>query len=252
MKSRNTDDMSDGDSFGGFSEDEEMREASARREKATAEALADKDSDEEELERLVLGGRASFREALFRDEFSADSTALVLAGDGAEDATPGHGKLDDSALFVFDTGRDADAQKAAISASKAGQAGAEDVAWVDSDDERLTVSLAGVAQRRKLRTVEDEDVVSGTEYARRLRQQYLRLYPVPDWAQEGRAKNSRRRRSSGSHNNSDSDSSSGSDADEEASQLESALPLEKFLRDVGSFNGDGARFPTCTRRPCRR
>lgn len=45
-------------------------------------------------------------------------------------------------------------------------------AWEDSDDERLTISLASRNQRRKLRDTEIDDVVSGTEYSRRLRRQY--------------------------------------------------------------------------------
>lgn len=45
-------------------------------------------------------------------------------------------------------------------------------AWEDSDDERLTISLASYGQRRKLRDTEIDDVVSGTEYSRRLRRQY--------------------------------------------------------------------------------
>jgi U3 small nucleolar RNA-associated protein 18 len=45
-------------------------------------------------------------------------------------------------------------------------------AWHDSDDERLLVSLASNNRLRKLRRSEDEDVINGREYARRLRQQY--------------------------------------------------------------------------------
>lgn len=44
-------------------------------------------------------------------------------------------------------------------------------AWVDSDDERLTISLASVNQRRKLRETEVDDFVNGHEYSRRLRRQ---------------------------------------------------------------------------------
>lgn len=52
-------------------------------------------------------------------------------------------------------------------------------AWEDSDDERLTISLASYSQRRKLRDTETDDVVSGTEYSRRLRRQYgPRFYSV--------------------------------------------------------------------------
>ena len=44
-------------------------------------------------------------------------------------------------------------------------------AWEDSDDERLTVSLRDNARLRKLRNTEMEDVITGTEYAKRLRRQ---------------------------------------------------------------------------------
>lgn len=44
-------------------------------------------------------------------------------------------------------------------------------AWHDSDDEKLLVSLATNNRLRKLRRTEDEDVITGKEYMRRLRQQ---------------------------------------------------------------------------------
>ena len=54
--------------------------------------------------------------------------------------------------------------------------------WHDSDDERITISLASHQRLRKLRVAESEDVISGKEYIRRLRRQYLQLNPMPDWA----------------------------------------------------------------------
>lgn len=44
-------------------------------------------------------------------------------------------------------------------------------AWHDSDDERLRISLLGSNKLKKLRKTENEDVVSGTVYERRLRSQ---------------------------------------------------------------------------------
>ena len=55
-------------------------------------------------------------------------------------------------------------------------------AWYDSDDETVTVSLTSTSRLRKLRKTEDEDTVNGKIYTRRLRQQFERIYPVPDWA----------------------------------------------------------------------
>lgn len=43
--------------------------------------------------------------------------------------------------------------------------------WTDEADENLTVSLQGTKRLRKLRSEAVEDVVSGVEYERKLRQQ---------------------------------------------------------------------------------
>lgn len=44
-------------------------------------------------------------------------------------------------------------------------------AWIDSDDERITISLATNTRLRKLRNYEGEDIVNGKEYTKRLRRQ---------------------------------------------------------------------------------
>lgn len=196
-------------------------------------ALYDKDSDEEELERLVLGNKASFRTQLFKDDGLFDTTRgtegkeleLVDTDDaGLED-------VDDADLFTLDTG----AGLAGASGDKVkttAPAGGNAPVWEDSDDERLAVSLAGVSRLRKLRITEAEDIVSGAEYSNRLRQQYLRLNPLPAWARESDGRPSKRRRRSSAASDS-SDEGSGSDSDI------SAQPLEKFLRDVNRLAGAG-------------
>jgi len=47
------------------------------------------------------------------------------------------------------------------------------VAWVDEDDEALTVNVESVARLRKLRRDASEASLTGVEYAERLRQQYV-------------------------------------------------------------------------------
>jgi U3 small nucleolar RNA-associated protein 18 len=111
--------------------------------------------------------------------------------------------------------------------SEEGSEAGEGPAWEDSDDDRLMVSLAGDARLRKLRINEDEDVVSGREYTRRLRRQFERLNPAPEWASSERPAK-RRRRSSAS-----STSSVSSDMEVDEENL-SALPLAKLLQ---SSNG---------------
>ncbi|KIL95014.1 utp18 possible u3 snornp protein involved in maturation of pre-18s rrna [Fusarium avenaceum] len=192
-------------------------------------ALYDKDSDEEELERLVLGNKAGFRAQLFKDDGLFDSTwdvedkELQLA-----ERDPGLEDIEDADLFMFDTGA-APGTAQITKAAKSTDGNAP--VWEDSDDDRLAISLAGATRLRKLRQTEAEDLVSGTEYSRRLRQQYLRLNPLPAWAREADGRPSKRRRSSAA-----SDSSVDDDSDSEIS----AQPLEKFLRDVNSLAGAGS------------
>lgn len=44
-------------------------------------------------------------------------------------------------------------------------------AWVDDDDARVQISLASTNRLRKMRKNEDEDIVSGVVYEKRLRRQ---------------------------------------------------------------------------------
>ncbi|KAH6853809.1 WD40-repeat-containing domain protein [Chaetomium sp. MPI-CAGE-AT-0009] len=200
-------------------------------------ALLDKDSDEEELERFVLGSKETFREQLFRDDFLpavTDSKALVKVA-SEEEAVTGHEHVSDSMLFTLDTGGESDEELELVEGRQAPQEKEEEApAWEDSDDERLTVSLAGATRLRKLRNTEAEDVVSGTEYARRLRQQYLRLYPLPDWANEAAAAGSKRRRRRSSAASNDS-SASDMEVDSDGESIDAPLPLDTFLRDANSF-----------------
>jgi U3 small nucleolar RNA-associated protein 18 len=74
-------------------------------------------------------------------------------------------------------------------------------AWTDPDDASLEVSLASSARLRKLRDAPDEDTIGGREYERRLRRQYVKMNPTPEWATAARRK---RRRTEG-----DSDADAG-------------------------------------------
>ena len=197
-----------------------------------------KDAEEEELERLVLGSKASFREQLFKNDALGDLDLLERERQAQLDKPadePGLEGISDADLFFVDT-ITAPGEKTTPS-KKTEPAAAQDdnaPAWEDSDDERLTVSLAGVSQLRKLRISADEDVVSGSEYARRLRKQFLVLNPLPKWAKESEGRPAKRRRRS-SAAASDSSISSDEAGDDDLS----AAPLEKLLRDVGRLAGRG-------------
>ena len=194
--------------------------------RAPTAAMFDKDSDEEELERLVLGDKAGFRENLFKD--GGLDEVLGEDGDAGADAdTGGLEDIDDNDLFMLDGARSSAAPKAATTIDKT--TGGDAPAWEDSDDDRLAVSLAGATRLRKLRISEAEDIVSGTEYSRRLRQQYLRLNPQPGWAKASEGRPTKRRRRSSAASDDSSDSDSGSDVE--------AQPLEEFLRNVNKLGG---------------
>ncbi|OCH94168.1 WD40 repeat-like protein [Obba rivulosa] len=84
-------------------------------------------------------------------------------------------------------------------------------AWADPDDADLQVSLATNNRLRKLRDAVSEDTVGGREYERRLRRQFEKINPTPEWASKARkqlrSSKAKRRRSS---------VSSASEADEDA------------------------------------
>ncbi|KAK7418964.1 hypothetical protein QQZ08_011043 [Neonectria magnoliae] len=199
-------------------------------------ALYDKDSDEEELERLVLGNKAGFRAQLFKDDGLFDSSRGAEGKELqlVEKDTAGLEDIDDADLFMFDTGTGPDGVAAQLAQSTKTQADGDAPAWEDSDDDRLAISLAGATRLRKLRVTETDDLVSGSEYSRRLRKQYLQLNPLPAWARDAEGRASKRRRRSSAATDSSDDSSSDSDSEV------SAQPLEKFLRDVNRLAGVGA------------
>jgi U3 small nucleolar RNA-associated protein 18 len=64
-------------------------------------------------------------------------------------------------------------------------------AWTDPDDASLEISLASSARLRKLRDAPEEDAVKGPEYERRLRRQFVKMNPTPEWASAARRKRRR-------------------------------------------------------------
>ena len=65
---------------------------------------------------------------------------------------------------------------------------AKPAAWTDSDDANLQVSLSTDNRRRKLRDALLEDTVDGRDYERRLRRQFEKINPTPEWATNARSR----------------------------------------------------------------
>ena len=181
---------------------DEMEEESPREQRRRG--IKAKDATEEELEKLVFGDDAGFRDGLRKhrrpglkavlkdedehgedpqDDFDDDFTGLKdsevrcnpFVTDDLADQCP-------KQLFYVDAGHPEPPQEVLTAPANSWDDGEEEEdsmygatdppAWEDSDDERITVSLATTPRLRKLRKHEGEDLVSGTEYTRRLRRQY--------------------------------------------------------------------------------
>ncbi|KKZ68033.1 hypothetical protein EMCG_06243 [[Emmonsia] crescens] len=204
-----------------------------------------KDETEEKLERLLFGDTAGFHDAL--REHDVEGMELVLRDSGSEDGK-GDGEeeegglegVDDADLFFLDSGTAGadDIEFPIAQGSSDGQRENEPpAAWDDSDDERITISLAGNNRLRKLRVTEADDVVTGSEYIRRLRKQFERLHPAPDWANPSNAaggRSAKRRKTGAGH--SDEESVSGSDnMDTDEEEEMSLQPLARLLQNAGNL-----------------
>ncbi|KAF2227921.1 WD40-repeat-containing domain protein [Elsinoe ampelina] len=171
------------------------------------------DEGERELERMIFGDSQSFRNNL--KAFGQQERSLALAkedNEGGEDDEDMEG-MDDSDLFFTDTAGSAFPPSAHANGDISDDSddamddttNSRKPVWHDSDDERISVSLASVPRLRKLRTTVDEDVVSGKEYIKRLRKQYTLLHPTPDWATEALAQPPTKKRRLSASSDEDSD-----------------------------------------------
>lgn len=77
-----------------------------------------------------------------------------------------------------------------------------------------------------MRVAESEDIVSGKEYVRRLRRQFQRLHPTPEWANSELAAKRRKM------NSDDSDADSDQEMDEDEEEQLSMQPLAKLLQNA--------------------
>ncbi|EJD04520.1 WD40 repeat-like protein [Fomitiporia mediterranea MF3/22] len=66
------------------------------------------------------------------------------------------------------------------------QSSKKKAAWMDPDDATLSVSLATTKRLRKLRDAPSDDIVGGTQYEARLRREFERINPAPEWAAKAR------------------------------------------------------------------
>ncbi|KAL1993440.1 hypothetical protein VTN49DRAFT_3389 [Thermomyces lanuginosus] len=209
-------------------------------EETDEESRPEKDETEEKLEKLVFGDDEEFQKGLktYNEQLLRRGSEDVEMGDGeegaeeedADDDEKNIEEVDDADLFFLDSGTvDTDAVVPAPEtppnekAVDEFQDAVQPAVWEDSDEERLVVSLASNPRLRKLRDVESDDLVTGKEYIRRLRRQYLRLHPTPAWALPQQTAN-------------DSDVDSDVDAmDSSDDEAPTVRPLAKLLQGAGDL-----------------
>ncbi|OAL31691.1 hypothetical protein AYO20_08084 [Fonsecaea nubica] len=212
----------------------------------SATEVLEKDDTELRLEKALFGDDAGFLNSLTRDQIEEDRS-LVPRKHGKDDeseeddADGGLSHVADEDLFFLDTGADQLTPSVAKELERTekvhGHHQPEPV-WHDSDDDRITVSLASNTRLRKLRDTEDDDVISGREYIQRLRRQYERLHPTPEWVTYARKRRKLSSRSDYQDAVSDSDVSM-----DENDSLPSAQPLAELLRTAGSLTRTDTKRP---------
>lgn len=204
--------------------------------KSDEHEIKEKDPEELELEKLVFGDEQGF-EAGLRD--------LVECTSGEEDEEEADGQesnqedidlsqLQDDVLFMVDEGNlssEQDDSDDAMDDSESSDSSFDTLdihggkaAWIDSDDEKLQISLLSSDRLRKLRKTPADDLISGREYTKRLRNRFEKLYPKPDWAMEKEDDESRDDRQ---------DSDILMDSDDE--DLKRPDPLAKLLQSKSRF-----------------
>ncbi|OJD27821.1 hypothetical protein ACJ73_00771 [Blastomyces percursus] len=222
----------------GASEDDDLVDDASSEDEPTP-----KDETEEKLERLLFGDAAGFHDAL--REHEVEGMELVTRDSGSEDGEGGGEEkegglehVDDADLFFLDSGTaGADLEFPIVQGAPDYQQENEPpAAWEDSDDERITISLAGNNRLRKLRFTEQDDVVTGSEYIRRLRKQFERLHPAPDWANPSNITGGRSAKRKKTGAQSDDENGLGSDhMDTDEEEEMSLQPLARLLQNAGNL-----------------
>lgn len=215
-----------------------------------APPVQEKDAEEEFLEKLIFGDAEGFEAGLnelggggYSDDGSdGEERGIGLAGDGDGDADAGGADLQalqDDELFFVDEGPSGTDIIPTKGHEEGGEGEEEEEeedddlpAWQDSDDEMLTISLANRGLLRKLRDTESEDLISGKEYSARLRRQFERIYPVPEWAAASGGSDRRRRKRVGLDGSSSDEEMGGVEEGGDEEAVRSAPSLEEILRST--------------------
>ncbi|RDW37696.1 WD40-repeat-containing domain protein [Yarrowia lipolytica] len=207
--------------------------------------VPDKDEEELELEKAVFGDLEGF-------EMGIKNIALEEAEE--EDSDDSHdsddendfNKMEDNQLFFVDGGDgqkyhsdddsddDSDSSMDSDTLDETLEEHGGRAAWADSDDENVHISLVGDhdGMLKKLRKTQTQDYVNGKVFSRRLREQYRKIYRVPDWAANAFKAKAKK--------DYDEDDSEGSD--EEEQDVLTGTSLSEVLQRVTQYSNKESKL----------
>ncbi|KAK6465958.1 U3 snoRNA associated protein [Scheffersomyces coipomensis] len=168
-----------------------------------------KDEEEILLEKLVFGDLEGFEANLkkvdnlydYSSDEQDDGNSDKFFNDSSDEESDDEGELSDNVqdedLFFIDDGEaksahineendedamDIDDEEVEEEVEDEEEEDDDDeAAWHDSDDERVNISLLSSDKLKKLRKTENDVTISGRAYVARLKNQFEKIYPRPEW-----------------------------------------------------------------------
>lgn len=148
-----------------------------------------KDAEELELERLVFGDMENFEINLKKTDNLLEYNTSDEEVDGIDSdnqVTSGSESLDNEGedMFFIDDGENTQENsdvESHLDMDVDSSEFDESDAWVDSEDEKVQISLKSSDKLKKLRKAENDDTITGKAYVKRLRTQFEKIYPKPSW-----------------------------------------------------------------------
>ncbi|SGZ55487.1 CIC11C00000004952 [Sungouiella intermedia] len=146
-----------------------------------------KDEEELALEKLVFGDVAGFEANLRKIEnlyeYSDEDDGMHSDFENGSSVTGSDVENEDEDLFFIDDGGDASVAHVPSTTDDMdidNETEEEEAAWIDSDDDKNTVSILS-NKLKQYRQAPEEQTVSGAAYVTRLRSQFEKIYPRPEW-----------------------------------------------------------------------
>jgi U3 small nucleolar RNA-associated protein 18 len=150
-----------------------------------------KDEEELQLEKLVFGDLEGFGSGLKNLEDLYNESSEEYSGsdeeESDEEGEAGVENVQDDQLFFVDDGEEQDrmdVDKESDDDEDEEEVESESDAWVDSEDEGVSISLLQSDKLKKLRKTEQDEFITGKRYVARLRSQFEKIYPRPKWADQ--------------------------------------------------------------------